>query len=95
MAPSTAFRPIAHIQPAAQAQELPVLRLTLQGPDGEIHRMTILSTVESRGPFSRATIEQIEVLAGLANLRVLEIHRLSHIHLEMRSHPEEVPHGVV
>lgn len=93
MAPSTAFRPIARIQPAAQAQELPVLRLTLQGPEGEIQRMTLLSTIGHDSVAAQAhwLVPHIHALAAQAAMRVIEIQQLSHMHVEMRRHSEFTP----
>lgn len=93
MAPSTAFRPIARIQPAAQAQEFPVLRLTLQGPDGEIQRMTLLSTIGHDFVAAQAhwLVPRIHALAAQAQLRVIEIQQLSHMHIEMRHHSGLAP----
>ena len=92
MAQSSAARPTQlH---TSQAQEFPVLRLTLADQQGSIQRMTLLSTRPiSSSLDSPEGLAHIEALAALADLHLLEIHQLSHLHLEMRSHPPSEPPG--
>lgn len=93
MAQSSAVR-LTQLQ-TSQAQEFPILRLTLEDQQGTIQRMTLLSTQPMSSSLdSPEGLAHIEALANLADLHLLEIQQLSHLHLEMRSHPPSEPPGV-
>lgn len=76
-----------HIYPGP-APEFPVLRLICEDQGGTLHRMTLLSTREvAPGLENPAAAAHLSSLAQLAGLRIVRAHRLSALHLEMRSHP--------